>query len=37
VPVSDGGRYAEVLSDATVAWPILLAGVLERVKTHRGG
>jgi deoxyhypusine synthase len=37
VPVSDGGRYAEVLSDATVAWPILLAGVLERVKAHRGG
>jgi deoxyhypusine synthase len=35
VPVADGGRYAEVMSDATVAWPILLAGVLERVRAHR--
>jgi deoxyhypusine synthase len=35
VPVKDGGRYAEVPSDATIAWPILLAGVMERVRAHR--
>ncbi len=31
VPPSEGGRYAEVLSDATIAWPILLRGVMERM------
>lgn len=36
VPVKDGGRYSEVMSDATIAWPILIAGVLERVKKARG-
>ncbi|RMH33592.1 MAG: deoxyhypusine synthase [Nitrospirae bacterium] len=30
VPVSEGGRYAEVLSDATVVWPLLMMGLLER-------
>lgn len=28
---SEGGRYAEVKADATIAWPILLRGVLERL------
>lgn len=28
---AEGGRYAEVKSDATIAWPILLRGVLERL------
>lgn len=31
VPVEDGGRYAEVPADATIAWPLLVAGVLERL------
>lgn len=31
VPTSEGGRFAEVLCDATIAWPILVRGVLERM------
>jgi deoxyhypusine synthase len=31
VPPSAGGRFAEVRCDATVAWPILVRGVLERM------
>jgi deoxyhypusine synthase len=31
VPASAGGRYAEVYADATVAWPILVRAVLERL------
>jgi deoxyhypusine synthase len=31
VPVEDGGRYAEVLADATIAWPIIVKAVMERV------
>ncbi len=31
VPEADGGRYAEVYADATIAWPILIRGVLERL------
>ncbi len=31
VPPSDGGRFAEVMSDATAVWPLLIAGVLERL------
>ncbi len=30
VPPEEGGRYAEVLSDATVVWPLLMMGLLER-------
>lgn len=30
VPPSEGGRFAEVLSDATVVWPLLMKGLLER-------
>jgi len=26
----DGGRFAEVYADATIAWPLLIRGVLER-------
>ncbi|RMH03025.1 MAG: deoxyhypusine synthase [Nitrospirae bacterium] len=29
IPPSEGGRYAEVLSDATVVWPLLMMGLLE--------
>lgn len=31
VSIEDGGRYAEVLLDATVAWPIIVKAVMERV------
>jgi deoxyhypusine synthase len=32
VEPKDGGRFAEVLSDATVVWPLLMMGLLERKK-----
>jgi deoxyhypusine synthase len=32
----DGGRYAEVLADATVTWPILVKAVQERLAKRRG-
>lgn len=35
VPPSEGGRYAEVLSDATVVWPLLMMGLLERFGKRR--
>ncbi|HJT18999.1 MAG TPA: deoxyhypusine synthase family protein [Nitrospira sp.] len=35
VPPEEGGRFAEVLSDATVVWPLLMAGLLERMKSKR--
>lgn len=31
VPQQEGGQFAEVFADATVAWPLLLRGVLERL------
>src|SRR5262245_13232829 len=31
MPASEGGRFAEVYADATVAWPLLLRAVLERL------
>lgn len=31
VSEKEGGRHAEVYADATIAWPILLRGVLERL------
>lgn len=31
VSPDEGGRYAEVLCDATIAWPVLIAGVREKV------
>jgi deoxyhypusine synthase len=31
VPKKDGGQFAEVLSDATVVWPLLMMGLLEKV------
>lgn len=30
VPVSQGGKYAEVLLDATVAWPLICRALIER-------
>lgn len=31
VPASEGGRWAEVKADATIAWPIIVRAVMERV------
>jgi len=31
VPKSEGGRWAEVISDATIAWPLVLKSVMERM------
>lgn len=31
VSPKEGGRFAEVFADATIAWPLLLRGVLERM------
>jgi deoxyhypusine synthase len=35
IPRKEGGRYAEVPADATIAWPLLIAGVLERLRSRR--
>jgi deoxyhypusine synthase len=35
VPESEGGRYAEVLSDATIAWPLVVRAVMERLEADR--
>lgn len=35
VPESEGGRFAEVLSDATVVWPLLIMGLLEKARTKK--
>ena len=32
VPKKEGGQFAEVLSDATVVWPLLMMGLLEQAK-----
>jgi deoxyhypusine synthase len=37
VPPAEGGRHAEVFADATIAWPLLLRGVLERMGRVGGG
>ena len=31
VPYEEGGRFAEVLSDATLVWPLLVQGLLETI------
>ncbi|MDI1482948.1 deoxyhypusine synthase family protein [Polyangium sp. y55x31] len=36
VPPNEGGRYAEVYADATVAWPLIVRAVLERLEKRRG-
>ena len=30
-PASEGGRYVEVYSDATIAWPMIVKAVMERL------
>ena len=32
VPVSEGGRHAEVFADATIAWPLIVRAVMERMR-----
>jgi deoxyhypusine synthase len=32
VPASEGGRFAEVYADATIAWPLMVCAVLERLR-----
>ena len=36
VPPAEGGRFAEVLSDATVVWPLLMMGLLDRRRSKKG-
>lgn len=36
VPRDEGGAWAEVLADATLAWPLLLRAVLDRLERERG-
>ncbi len=31
LPIEEGGKFAEVLCDATIAWPILLKAVTQRI------
>jgi deoxyhypusine synthase len=33
-PKKEGGQFAEVMSDATLVWPLLLKAVLERLKKN---
>ena len=35
VPEDEGGNFAEVLADATIAWPIILKAVMERLKKKK--
>jgi deoxyhypusine synthase len=32
VPEGEGGRFAEVFSDATIAWPLVVRAVIERLE-----
>ncbi len=34
VPKDEGGKFAEVLCDATIAWPILILGLDRRLKNR---
>ncbi|MEW6185651.1 MAG: deoxyhypusine synthase family protein [Thermodesulfobacteriota bacterium] len=36
IPPEQGGRFAEVLCDATIAWPVLLAGVRQKILKQKG-
>ena len=37
VPESEGGRHVEVHADATIAWPIIVRAVLERLERNPVG
>jgi deoxyhypusine synthase len=32
VPLEEGGRWVEVLTDATIAWPMIVKAVMERLE-----
>ena len=34
VPQSEGGMLSEVLADATIAWPLVLKAVIQRLKKN---
>ena len=34
VPPAEGGRFAEVFADATIAWPIIVRAVMERLEAR---
>jgi deoxyhypusine synthase len=34
VPESEGGRFAEVFADATIAWPLVVRAVIERLEAN---
>lgn len=34
VPAAEGGRFAEVYSDATVVWPLLMKALFEELEAH---
>ncbi|MDA1193333.1 MAG: deoxyhypusine synthase family protein, partial [Candidatus Poribacteria bacterium] len=36
IPPSEGGRFAEVTTDATIAWPLLIRAALERKRRLQG-
>lgn len=36
VPPESGGRYAEVLADATISWPLVVQSVAERLARNPG-
>jgi deoxyhypusine synthase len=31
VPPAEGGRFSEVYADATIAWPLIVRAVMERL------
>ena len=33
VPEAEGGRFAEVFADATIAWPLIVRAIIERFET----
>jgi deoxyhypusine synthase len=34
VPEAEGGQFAEILADATVALPLLIQSIIERKRTN---
>ncbi len=36
VPEKEGGRFAEVYADATIAWPLVVRAVIERIEAKGG-
>lgn len=36
LPPEEGGRFAEVLCDATISWPVLIKAVQQRLAKRRG-